>query len=195
MASLDELREERLKKLSLLKERGVPVYPVETRRDTEVRDAIASFDELQKKGATLTLAGRVRTLRAQGALIFFDFDDGSGVFQGLIKKDEIGDDQFSLFNETVDGGDFVEVAGPLFLTKRGEKTLAVSAWRMLAKALRPLPDKWHGLADVEERYRKRYLDLLMSPKVKEKFLLRSRVIAFLRAQLDGTGYVEVETPE
>ncbi len=194
MASLDELREERLKKLSLLKERGVSAYPAETRRDREVRDAIASFDELQEKGATLTLAGRVRTLRAQGALIFFDFDDGTGVFQGLIKKDEIGDDQFSLFEETVDGGDFVEVAGTLFLTKRGEKTLAVNAWRMLAKALRPLPDKWHGLADVEERYRKRYLDLLMSPEVKAHFLLRSRVIAFLRAHFDGEGFVEVETP-
>ncbi|MBI2888807.1 MAG: lysine--tRNA ligase, partial [Candidatus Liptonbacteria bacterium] len=194
MASLEELREERLKKLSLLKERGISAYPAETRRDREVRDAIASFDELQEKGATLTLAGRVRTLRAQGALIFFDFDDGTGVFQGLIKKDEIGDDQFSLFEETVDGGDFVEVAGTLFLTKRGEKTLAVNAWRMLAKALRPLPDKWHGLADVEERYRKRYLDLLMSPEVKAHFLLRSRVIAFLRAHFDGEGFVEVETP-
>ncbi len=194
MASLDELREERLKKLSLLKERGISAYPVETRRDTEVCEVIASFDDLQKKDVALTLAGRVRTLRKQGALIFFDFDDGTGVFQGLIKKDEIGDAQFSLFDETVDGGDFVEVSGTLFLTKRGEKTLAVSVWRMLAKALRPLPDKWHGLADVEERYRKRYLDLLMSPEVKTNFLLRSRVIAFLRAQLDGDGFVEVETP-
>ena len=194
MASLEELREERLKKLSLLTERGVPAYPAKTRRDTEVRDAIASFDEPQKKNAVLILAGRVRTLRKQGALVFFNFDDGTGIFQGLIKKDEIGDDQFSLFDETVDGGDFVEVAGALFLTKRGEKTLAVREWRMLAKALRPLPDKWHGLADVEERYRKRYLDLLMSPEVKEKFLLRSRIIAFLRAQLDGAGYIEVETP-
>lgn len=194
MASLEELREERLKKLSLLKERDVHAYPIETRRDTEIREASASFDELQKKNAAQTLAGRIRTIRKQGGLIFFDLDDGTGVFQCLVKKDELGEEQFSLFDEAVDGGDFVEARGMLFLTKRGEKTLGVSEWRMLAKALLPLPDKWEGLQDIEERYRKRYLDLLMSPEVKARFILRARVLAFLRTHLDGAGYIEVETP-
>ena len=194
MASLDELREERLKKLSLLAERGIPAYPVSSARDTTVEEAVGSFDTLQKKEAILALAGRVRTIRAQGALIFFDLDDGSGVIQCLLKKDAVAHDLFSLFGEGVDGGDFVEVRGSLFLTKRGEKTLAVGDWRMLAKALRPLPDKFHGLADAEERQRRRYLDILANPEARERFLLRSRTVSFLRAELDRAGFLEVETP-
>src|SRR3989338_7606219 len=152
MASLDELRQERLKKLSTLTERGISAYPSSSARDTEIKEAVHAFDELQKKESVLTLAGRVLTLRAQGGLIFFNFDDGTGVFQGLIKKDEIGENPFSLFSETVDGGDFVEISGTLFLTKRGEKTLAVREWKMLAKALRPLPDKREGLQDARRAF-------------------------------------------
>ncbi len=194
MASLDELREERLKKLSILKDRGIFAYPASSLRDTEIEKAISSFEKLEKTNAEITLAGRVRTLRKQGGLIFFDFDDGTGIFQGLIKKDDVGEEPFSLFERVVDGGDFVEAAGTLFLTKRGEKTLAVREWRMLAKALRPLPDKREGLQDVEERFRKRYLDLLMSPEAKKRFALRARVISFLRGYLEEAGYMETETP-
>ena len=100
------------------------------------------------------VAGRIRAIRGQGAIIFLDLDDGTGIFQVLLKKDETGEEALALFSETVDIGDFIECSGPLFVTKRKEKTLLAKSWRMLAKALRPLPDKWAGLTDIEERSRK-----------------------------------------
>src|SRR3990167_9193417 len=114
MASLGELRDERIKKSALLKEKGVSPYPATVRRDKTVVEVIANFSSLEAEGKELFLLGRVRTCRSQGGLSFFNFDDGTGVFQGLIKKDEIGEDSFSLFTETVDGGDFLGVAGTLF---------------------------------------------------------------------------------
>ncbi|MHB1118229.1 MAG: lysine--tRNA ligase, partial [Minisyncoccota bacterium] len=104
------------------------------------------------------------------------------------------DDLLALFQDTVDLGDFIEVTGTLFVTKRKEKTILVKGWNMLAKSLRPLPDKWHGLQDVEERFRKRYLDLLMSDEVRERFMFRSRIITEIRTFLDSADYMEVETP-
>lgn len=194
MASLEELRAERLRKLTLLRERGLEPYPVETRRDCNLAEAIANFATLVKRSKPLNLAGRVRAVRGQGAIIFFDFDDGTGRLQGLLKKGETPPEMMALFAEIADVGDFIGVSGSLFLTQRKEKTVLVKNWTMLGKSLRPLPDKWHGLADVEERFRRRYLDLLMSPAVKERFVLRSRLISGIRNFLDKAGYQEVETP-
>ncbi|MBI5005009.1 MAG: hypothetical protein HZC03_00130 [Candidatus Lloydbacteria bacterium] len=195
MASLEELRAERTKKLQRLRDNGIDPYPGDSHIDTEITDAILRFDELaspmQKK---VVMGGRVMTLRGQGAILFFNFNDGTGVFQGMLKEDESGKEIFDLFSETVDIGDFVELEGSLFTTKRGEKTILVSAWRMLAKSLRPLPDKWHGLQDVEERFRRRYLDVLMSPDARGRFIIRSKIQAFLRSFLIREGYLEVETP-
>jgi len=193
MASLEELRNERIKKLNLLKEKGMPAYPVSSKRDATLAEANASFSKLSKR-KKITLLGRVTALRGQGSIIFFDFFDGTGTFQGLLKKDDMDGEVFSLFTETVDIGDFVEAEGTLFITKRKEKTLAVSGWRMLAKSLRPLPDKWHGLTDVEERFRRRYLDTLMSEEVRSRFLVRSALVRFLREYMDKDGFLEVETP-
>lgn len=193
MASLEELRAERIKKLNVLKEAGINPYPVQTSANAAVGEAVASFSKLSKK-RSVTLAGRIMALRGQGALVFFDFSDGTGSIQGMLKKGETKEEALTLFNKAVDIGDFIEAKGKLFTTKRKEKTILVSEWRMLAKSLRPLPDKWHGLQDMEERYRKRYLDTLMSPEVKERFFTRSRIITEVRSALNEAGYLEVETP-
>ncbi len=193
MASLEETRAERIKKLNILKESGINPYPTESRFDTSVRGAIAEFSKLSKK-KTISLVGRVMAIRSQGSVLFFNFTDGTGIIQGMLKKGDTEDEVMRLFNDTVDIGDFVEVKGKLFFTKRKEKTILVSEWKMLAKSLRPLPDKWHGLQDTEERFRRRYLDTLMSPEVKDRFVKRSQIITEFRAVLDGAGYLEVETP-
>lgn len=161
-------------------------------RDCSLAEAAESFSKLSKK-KSLALAGRIMLLRPQGGLIFFTFDDGTGRFQGLIKKDSADTGIFDLFSRVVDIGDFVEVHGKFFLTKRKEKTIEVKSWRLLSKSLRPLPEKWHGLQDVEERFRKRYLDLLMNEEVRTRFVLRSRMVKALRGLLDQEGFLEVDT--
>jgi len=194
MASLEELRAERIKKLETLKARGINPYPAESIRTHEIIEVSEKFGTLSKKKKGITIAGRIRAIRGQGAIVFIDLDDGTGVFQTLLKKDEAGEEALTLFSETADIGDFIECSGPLFVTKRKEKTLLAKSWRMLAKSLRPLPDKWAGLVDIEERSRKRYLDTIASPESKERFLTRSRVVSALRGALEKEGYVEVETP-
>jgi lysyl-tRNA synthetase class 2 len=194
MASLEELRTERLKKLELLRAKGINPYPVAVKRDYELAEVVKNFTKLSTRKKPINLVGRVRALRGQGGILFFDFNDGTANFQGVIKKDEITEADFALFRDTVDIGDFIGVAGSLFVTKREEKTLAVKSWQMLAKSLRPLPDKWHGLADVEERFRRRYLDSLMSPEVRERYIFRSNLITAIRNFLNQAGFLEVETP-
>src|SRR3989338_3289464 len=194
MASLEELRDERLKKLETIKLKGIDVYPIETNREATLFEASSYFAKLSKKKKGISLVGRVTALRGQGSIIFFNFFDGTGTFQGLFKKGEMDNKTLSLFEGTVDIGDFIEVRGPLFLTKRKEKTILVREWKMLAKSLRPLPDKWHGLQDVEERFRKRYLDTLMSPEVRARFITRASIISSLREYLDKENFLEVETP-
>jgi len=191
---LDDIRNERIKKLNILKEKGINPFPVETKKDHSVEELRASFDEIVSSQKTVVAAGRIVALRGQGGLLFFNINDGTGVFQGLLKKDEMDEKIFDLFSDTVDLGDFVEAEGILFTTKRGEKTLQVKNWTMLSKSLRPLPDKWHGLQDTEERYRRRYLDILMSPDVRRRFEIRSKFVSALRNAFDSEGFLEVETP-
>jgi len=192
MSSLEEIRATRLKKLQLLRDKGMNPYPVSTRTSATLAEAAENFKKLAKK-KELILSGRIMALRGQGGLVFADFFDGTGKFQALIKKDELSDDLFKLWNDTVDIGDFVEARGALFLTKREEKTLLVKEWRMLTKTLRSLPEKWHGITDTEERFRKRYLDLLMNEEVRARFILRSRIVSTLRRLLDAEEFLEVET--
>lgn len=191
MSSLDLLRAERLKKLDALHATGAEPYPVSARPDGTLEDANAQFARLSKE-KSLTLSGRVRAIRVQGGLLFFDLNDGTERFQCLIKKDEASD-AFALWKETVDIGDFVEASGTLFTTKVGEKTLAVASWRMLAKALRPLPEKWEGLKDTEERFRRRYLDILMNEGARARFRARADAVSALRRALADDGFMEVET--
>lgn len=188
------MRAERLKKLELLKSSGIDPYPISVNRDYELAEVIKNFAKLSTRKKPIRLAGRVRATRGQGGIIFFNFDDGTAALQGLLKKDEVDEKSFQLFRDAVDIGDFIEVTGTLFVTNREEKTIKVSAWRMLAKSLRPLPGEWSGLSDTEERFRRRYLDSLMSAEVKKRFLARSRLVTAIRDFLDKAGFLEVETP-
>ena len=194
MASLEEIRAERLKKLELLKEKGMLPYPIATKRSHSIADALSSFAKFSRDNKRMTLAGRVMAIRGQGALVFFNIQDGEATIQGFLKRDEMDETLFALFQDAIDIGDFIECTGTLFMTKRKERTMQVKEWKILSKSLRPLPDKWHGLQDVEERFRKRYLDLLMSEEVRARFKLRSKIITSLRTILNDADYMEVETP-
>src|SRR3989344_756268 len=194
MSSIDEIRDARIKKLELLKSKGVNPYPAKSNRELSLKEAINNFNALEKEGAPKWIAGRIMSIRGQGAIIFLTLNDGTALFQGLLKKDVIGADKFDFFSQVVDIGDFVELHGTFFTTNRGEKTLQAKGWRMLAKSLRPLPEKWHGLTDTEERFRKRYLDTLMNEEVRKRFEVRSRMITELRRFYETHGFLEVETP-
>ena len=194
MASLDEIRAARLEKLNSLISKGINPYPVSTGRTHTNSEAKAKFDELTD-GEAVTLAGRIVSLRAQGEIVFFDFDDGTSRFQALLKKDDpIPEKNFELFEKAFDIGDFAEIRGTLFLTKQNEKTILAEEVKMLSKSLLPLPEKWHGLQDVEERFRKRYLDLLSNPEVKERFIKRSKIVELIRKFYIDNGYIEVDLP-
>ncbi|OHA69022.1 MAG: lysine--tRNA ligase [Candidatus Wildermuthbacteria bacterium RIFCSPHIGHO2_02_FULL_49_12b] len=194
MASLEEIRKARLKKLEKLQAAGLSAYPGELKRTHTVSQLIGEFSTLEKAKKEVIAVGRIKSLREHGGSTFFDIEDGTGAFQVYLKKDGIGESAYSLFLETFDIGDFAQVRGTLFSTKKGEKTLEAKDFTMLAKSLLPLPEKWHGLQDVEERYRKRYLDLLFNPEVKKKFEQRSKIVSSLREFLGKEGFMEVETP-
>jgi len=189
---LNEIKQDRLKKLKKLKEAGVDPYPANVPKRTEIADALGGFTKLANSEKVVYLSGRVMSLRDQGGLLFVDINDGSGSIQVFINKK--GVKQFTLWKETIDPGDFIGVRGVLFKTKRGERSIRVSRVDMLVKSLNPLPDSWFGLRDVEERFRKRYLDLILNKEVKEAFEMRSTLIRQMREFLWREGFMEVETP-
>jgi len=194
MAGIDEIRKNRLKKLKTIKNRGILPYPSKTKRTHTCKEAIKGFSKLSKSKKEIVLAGRLMSQRQHGGLTFCDIWDGTEKIQILFKKDRIGEKSYKFFLENFDVGDFIEARGSLFKTKKKEKTLQVSDFKILAKSLLPLPEKWHGLKDVEERYRKRYLDLIFNKEVREKFKIRSRIIKEIREFLEKKGFLEVETP-
>lgn len=193
MSTFEEIRNERLKKLEILKSKNINPYPAISDREYSLSQVISGFDELSKKEG-LVLAGRIMAMRPQGGLIFFNISDGTATFQGLLKKDDIEGEVFDLFFRTVDIGDFVEISGSLFLTKRSEKTLKIKNWKMLAKSLRPLPEKWHGIQVEEEKLRKRYLDIIFNPEVKKMIEKKAKFWSSVREFLVENGFLEVETP-
>ncbi|TSD02501.1 MAG: lysyl-tRNA synthetase, class II [Parcubacteria group bacterium Athens0714_24] len=190
MSSIDDIRAERVRKLEEIKKAGIEPFPVSPEKSFLISDILANFNKIKKP---IFICGRIMAIRSHGGSVFFDVNDGSGILQAYLKKDDVSKEQFFLF-EKADIGDFVELKGKLFKTKKKEKTLKIGKWRFLAKSLLPLPEKWHGLQDIEERFRKRYLDLLMNQEVKERFLMRSRIISELRDILIKNGFIEVETP-
>jgi lysyl-tRNA synthetase class 2 len=192
--ALEEIRKTKLEKVKTLRQAGIDPYPAISKRSISITDALARFDHLNESKEELTLAGRVMARREHGGSIFFDLRDSDHKIQGLIKEDGVGAEQFKIFKELIDIGDFIEVLGPLFNTKKNEKTTDVKSFTILSKALLPLPEKWHGLTDTEERYRKRYLDLLMNPEIKDKFIKRSQIIQSIRDYLTRNNFIEVTTP-
>lgn len=191
--ALEEIREARIKKLENIKKAGIDPYPAESFRSHRVSEALESFDDLSGSGKKITLAGRLMSLREHGGSTFGDLKDESGKIQLFFKKDILSD-QYQFFIENFDIGDFIEASGVLIKTKVGEETLEVQSFRMLAKTLLPLPEKWHGLQNVEERFRKRYLDLIFNDEVKEKFILRFKIIDSIRDFYRKSGFIEVDTP-
>ncbi len=191
---LDELRDVRVAKRKKLRDAGVDPYPARSSRTHRIADALAGFDALMRDKTEIVLAGRLTALREHGGSVFADMNDGSGVIQVYLKKDLLGAEPYQLFLDAVDIGDFLESSGALFVTKKNEKTLEAHDFSVLTKSLLPLPEKWHGLQDVEERFRKRHLDLIFNDKVKEKFLARFRVLDLLRKFFRDNDYLEVETP-
>src|SRR5579875_189479 len=187
-------REVRLQRLHTLRERGVNPYPSQAVRSHTIAEALQHFEEWQGEEHVLTLVGRVRLMRDMGKAAFAHIEDGSGRIQLYFRVNDIGEEAFKIL-KLLDIGDFIQVSGFLFLTRTQERTLHVRELRLLSKSLRPLPEKFHGLEDVEIRQRKRYLDLLANGETaRDIFLTRSRVITAMRRYLDEHAFIEVETP-
>lgn len=184
---LDNLREIRLKKLEEIKKLGIDPYPARCLRKQKAAEA------LEMVGKEVAVAGRVMAIRGHGGIQFFDLRDEFGQIQVVFKSDKLSSDSHKLL-ALLDIGDFIDVQGEVFKTQAGETSILVTDFHLLTKSLRPLPSTWYGLKDVEERYRKRYLDLIMNPQVKRVFETRSRIIDAHRRFLISRGYFEVETP-
>ena len=186
-------REVRLGRLQSLVKHGLDPYPTEVKRTHTVEQAQADFDQLLADQTAVVIVGRAKALRNIGALTFLRLEDGTGLMQAVLKRDDLGD-AYKTFSDHADVGDFFEVSGTAFVTKSGEKSILASGVRFLSKAILPLPEKFHGLQDVETRYRHRELDLISNPEVKQKFVVRSKFLSAMRRFLDERGFLEVETP-
>jgi lysyl-tRNA synthetase class 2 len=183
----------RKKKLDELREKGMDPYQVTSyKRSHYSQDIIDQFDALE--GQAVKIAGRLMAIRQHGKASFVNLQDMKGRIQVYLKVDEIGEEAYKFFQEYFDIGDFMGVEGIVFRTKRGEISVKAENIKMLCKALRPLPEKWHGLKDVEIRYRQRYVDLIVNPEVRKTFEVRSKFIRYIREFLDDRGFMEVETP-
>ena len=192
--ALEEIRENKIKQLENLKKEGINPYPIKSLRTHKISEVLDDFDKLVEKGEKVALVGRIMAKREHGGSAFINLYDGSGKIQAYIKKDTVGEKEFDIFKENISVGDFFEGFGKLFVTKKGEKTLEIEKYRVLAKSILPMPEKWHGLQDTEERFRKRYLDLLFNEDVKEKFITRTKITEALRDYFQEAGFLEVETP-
>ena len=199
MTTESSLIEVRRKKLGEMREAGQPVFPNQFRRDTGIETLHRRFsdipaEELEQSEETFSLAGRVMAVRNFGKSCFVHIQDETGRLQLYFQKNLLGADNYSNFKRWVDIGDIVGVQGSLFRTKTEELTLKVDQYHLLVKALRPLPEKYHGLKDVELRYRKRYQDLIVNPEVTLIFRRRAQIIRSIRNFFDQRGFLEVETP-
>lgn len=193
MALLDDVRAERLTKIARLKEAGMDPYPAKAHRTHTVQQFLDNYSTLETNREEVMLAGRVMSIREHGAAMFVDLFDGTKG-QCYVQKNVLGDESYELFVATVDAGDIIEVAGTAYTTKRGMPSLDLTTWRMLAKSLRPLPDEWYGIKDEDERYRKRYLDILLTKELADRIKRRSVFWNTMRKYLLDREYVEVETP-
>lgn len=190
----DQLTLARRAKLERLRTAGIDPFPARFPRSHTAEEAHRGFDRLQQDQETVAVAGRVLRLRIFGKAAFAELHDAAGRIQIHLSVDHLGAESYELFRETVDLGDLVGARGPVFVTRSGEQSVEVQEWTMLAKALRPLPEKWHGLTDVEQRLRLRHLDLISNPESRDILVKRAAIIREIRRFLDARGFVEAETP-
>ncbi|MFS3916397.1 lysine--tRNA ligase [Bacillus australimaris] len=185
-------------KMNKMREEGIDPFGERYDRSHQSAQIIAEYDEFSKedlegKAAQVTIAGRMMTKRGKGKAGFAHIQDLEGQIQIYVRKDSVGEEAYELFKSS-DLGDIIGVTGTVFKTNVGELSIKATSFEVLTKALRPLPDKYHGLKDVEQRYRQRYLDLIVNPESKQTFIMRSKIIQAMRRYLDSKGYLEVETP-
>lgn len=183
----------RLHKIEQLKELGIDPWPYARETNIDTKEIVESYDP-QQESPHYKIAGRIMIIREHGKTIFAKLQDVSGQIQIYIKQDIVGEEQFTFFKKFIDLGDIVWCLGQAFMTKTGEITLKVIEYTLLSKCLFPLPEKFHGLSDVEIRYRQRYLDLIMNKESRERFITRSTIIKTIRKILDNQDFLEVETP-
>ena len=189
---------DRREKLEALRELGIDVYPTRFDRTHTIGQALAEFsprsgEELEEAAPKVRVAGRLVALRGHGKTAFAHLSDGASRLQVYIRKDTVESPGFEIWKQ-LDLGDFIGVSGPMFRTRTDELTVKVEELTLLSKSLAPLPEKWHGLTDIETRYRQRYLDLVANAEVREVFVTRGKLIRELRSFFDARGYLEVETP-
>ncbi len=187
--NINDERSVRLAKLRELREAGIDAYPTQSHRTHTISQALE-----QPHGTKITIAGRIMTKREMGKLTFCHLEDESGRMQVVIKKDDVGDEQYKLLVKKIDAGDIVEMTGERFVTQKGEESILVQSWALLTKALLPLPDKFYGLENEELKMRKRYLDFLVNKDLKQKIVVRSKLVRALREFMYSKDFIEVETP-
>jgi lysyl-tRNA synthetase class 2 len=188
----EDFLQDRLDKVERLRSAGIDPY---SRGFKPTHSTVAAKALLGESERThpVSVAGRLLVKRVQGGLVFADLQDGSGRLQLMAGRNIVGEEEFARFAD-LDLGDIIGATGPIFRTKRGEITLEVHSFQLLTKSLRPMPEKWHGLKDVEIRYRQRYVDLIANPEVRDVFRARTRIITAMRGLLDERGFVDVDTP-
>ncbi len=198
MEDYNELIQQRFKKLAEISAMGVKAYAGRFDVTASAQGLLDKYgseskEQLEQSKVEVTVAGRIVAMRSFGKACFCHIQDGSGRIQLYFQKNTLGDVQYAIFKK-IDIGDFIGAKGFLFRTKTDELTIDVQHFDLLAKSLRPLPEKWHGLTDVELRYRQRYVDLIVNPEVKKVFILRTGIVQSIRNFLNSRGYLEVETP-
>lgn len=194
MNESDSLRQVRIDKLNELWDMGIDPFPAKSKRTHLTKDASKNFISLTKTGKKITLAGRLMSKREHGGLVFAEIVDISGNLQLLFRKDELSKKLWSILINQIDIGDFMQVSGSMFLTKRKERTLMVKKFVILTKTLRSLPEKWHGLTDHETRFRQRYLDILINPEIRDRFIINHKLTQAIRKFLIDRDFIEVDTP-
>ncbi|MCA9360892.1 lysine--tRNA ligase [Candidatus Kaiserbacteria bacterium] len=194
MSNIEDLRADREKKIERLKELGMNPYPSKANQTHTVSEVLAHFTELESARTEVTIAGRVLAFREHGAIAFIDVMDGTSKMQGFCSKEEMGEENFDQLLETMSTGDFIEVTGVAYVTKRETQAVQVKTWRVLGKALQNIPTEHFGIKDEDERYRKRYLDLLLSPEQRELFIKKAQFWDVTRDFMKRHGFLEVDTP-
>lgn len=198
MARLKHIAQQRQEKLDRIRERGINPYPYSYHRSHTTQEALTLYGQIESspqaiQNTELSLAGRITAIRFMGKVAFLDICDSSGKIQAFFSRNLLGDEKYEFLHE-IDIGDIIGISGKLFKTKTGEISLETNDFTLLAKSLQPLPEKWHGLVDVEKRYRQRYLDLISNEEAMPIFKMRSQVISASRQFLNERDFLEVETP-